>query len=162
VDVLGLTIDEALEVFAEESKIRSKLEPFSRVGLGYLTLGQPLSTLSGGEHQRVRLALALGDPGRGMLYVLDEPTTGLHAADVRVLLRCFDELIAAGGSVLVVEHDLDVIRRADWVIDLGPGGGPSGGKVVAEGSPASLATHAGSLTGMALAEVLKSAPSSPA
>jgi len=158
VDVLALTIDEALEVFAGESRIRSKLEPFSRVGLGYLTLGQPLSTLSGGEHQRVRLALALGEPGRGVLYVLDEPTTGLHAADVRVLLRCFDELIAAGGSVLVVEHDLDVIRRADWVIDLGPGGGPAGGRVVAEGPPASLVSQSASLTGAALAECLESVP----
>ena len=150
VDVLNLTIEEALSVFADEKAIASKLEPFRRVGLGYLTLGQPLSTLSGGEHQRVRLALALADPARGVLYVLDEPTTGLHAADVRVLMACLEELIAAGGSVLVVEHDLDVIRRADWVIDLGPGGGPDGGRVVAEGPPGVLADHPASATGRAL------------
>ena len=161
VDVLGLTIDEALEVFSEESRIISKLEPFSRVGLGYLTLGQPLSTLSGGEHQRVRLALALAEPARGVLYVLDEPTTGLHAMDVRVLLDCLDELIAAGGSVLLVEHDLDVIRRADWVIDLGPGGGPEGGRVVAQGTPASLQTNHDSATGRALGELGRAASTSP-
>jgi len=150
VDVLGLTIEEAMAVFAGQSRIVSKLEPFVRVGLGYLTLGQPLSTLSGGEHQRVRLALALADPARDVLYVFDEPTTGLHAADVRVLLGCLDELIVAGGSVLVVEHDLDVIGRADWVIDLGPGGGPEGGRIVAEGSPATVAGNRDSATGRAL------------
>ena len=161
VDVLGLTIEEALDVFAEQARIKSKLEPFQRVGLGYLTLGQPLSTLSGGEHQRVRLALALAEPARGILYVLDEPTTGLHAADVQVLMTCLDELIAAGGSVLVVEHDLDVIRRADWVIDLGPGGGPEGGRLVAEGTPSSLAANPDSATGRALAEA-QGSPANPA
>jgi excinuclease ABC subunit A len=150
VDILDLTIEEALAVFAGQSRIASKLEPFARVGLGYLTLGQPLSTLSGGEHQRVRLALALARPARGVLYVFDEPTTGLHAADVRVLLGCLDELISAGGSVLVVEHDLDVIRRADWVIDLGPGGGPEGGRIVAQGSPSTVAANRDSATGRAL------------
>lgn len=150
VDVLGLTIEEALVVFSGQSRITSKLEPFGRVGLGYLTLGQPLSTLSGGEHQRVRLALALAQPARGVLYVFDEPTTGLHAADVRVLLGCLDELISAGGSVVVVEHDLDVIRRADWIIDLGPGGGPEGGRVVAQGSPSTVAANRESATGRAL------------
>jgi excinuclease ABC subunit A len=156
VEVLGLTIEEALTVFAGESRIESCLEPFRRVGLGYLTLGQPLSTLSGGEHQRVRLALALARPGRGILYVLDEPTTGLHAADVRVLLACLDELIAAGGSVLVVEHDLDVIQRADWVIDLGPGGGPDGGMIVAQGPPSVVAGNPDSATGRALVGAEKS------
>ena len=151
VDVLGLTIEEALGVFADEKRIATRLEPFARVGLGYLTLGQPLSTLSGGEHQRVRLALALGERARGCLYVLDEPTTGLHAADIRTLLACLEDLIASGGSVVVVEHNLDLIRRADWIIDLGPGGGPEGGRIVAEGNPSALAKAPESETGRALA-----------
>ena len=117
------------------------------MGLGYLTLGQPLSTLSGGEHQRVRLALALTESAAGRLYVFDEPTTGLHAADVQVLLRCLLELIEQGGSVVVIEHNLDLIRRADWVIDLGPEGGPGGGQIVAEGTPEEVARIEASYTG---------------
>ncbi len=150
VDVLGATLDEAVELFAEDSKIRARLEPFLRVGLGYLTLGQPLSTLSGGEHQRVRLALALANPAPNTLYVLDEPTTGLHAADIAVLLACFDALVDAGASLIVVEHDLDVVARADWVIDLGPGGGPGGGRIVFSGPPEALVDADSSLTGQAL------------
>jgi len=155
VDVLDLTLEEAARVFADDREIVERLAPFVRVGLGYLTLGQPLSTLSGGESQRVRLALALwNESGRGprreVLYVLDEPTTGLHPADVEVLLGCLGELLDAGGSVLAVEHNLDFIRRADHVIDLGPGGGPEGGEVVAEGSPEALARHPVSKTGAAL------------
>lgn len=150
VDVLALTIDEAVVVFAEDRQIVSRLEPFQRVGLGYLTLGQPLSTLSGGENQRVRLGLALADPGPGKLYILDEPTTGLHAADVEVLLGCLDALIEAGGSAWVIEHHLDVIRRADWVIDLGPEAGPGGGQLVAAGPPQALARVPESYTGQAL------------
>src|SRR5690606_29461893 len=132
VDVLALGIDEACELFAGDAKLVERLRPLVRVGLGYLTLGQPLSTLSGGERQRLRLAQALVEGAGRTLYVFDEPTTGLHASDVGVLLDCFDEVIDAGASVLVVEHDLDVIARADWVIDLGPGGGPHGGRLVAE------------------------------
>jgi excinuclease ABC subunit A len=151
VDVLALTLDEAVEAFAaDDPQVAARLEPFVRVGLGYLTLGQPLSTLSGGEHQRVRLALALADPAPGKLYVLDEPTTGLHAADVEVLLGCLDALVDAGGSVIVIEHSLDVIRRADWVIDMGPEGGPGGGTVVAAGPPDAIARTSASLTGRAL------------
>jgi excinuclease ABC subunit A len=150
VDVLALTIDEAREVFADSRRIADRLEPFSRVGLGYLTLGQPLSTLSGGEHQRVRLALALQEAAQDTLFVLDEPTTGLHAADIAVLLGCLDALIDGGGSVLVVEHNLDVIRRADVIIDMGPGGGPEGGHVVAVGSPEELRNVEASYTGAAL------------
>ncbi|MCZ6784346.1 MAG: excinuclease ABC subunit UvrA [Proteobacteria bacterium] len=154
VDVLELTIADALEVFANERGIAEKLRPFSRVGLGYLRLGQPVSTLSGGEHQRLRLALALGEGAADVLYVLDEPTTGLHPFDIRVLLSCLDELVEAGGSVLVVEHNLDVVRQADWVIDLGPEGGPSGGQIVAVGTPEELARVAASHTGAALRAAL--------
>jgi excinuclease ABC subunit A len=148
VDVLRLTLDEVLEVFADDPRIAARLDAFQRVGLGYLTLGQPLSTLSGGEIQRLRLAL--GERNPGALYVLDEPTTGLHPADIEVLLGCLDELLEAGGSVIVVEHNLDVIRHADHVIDLGPEGGPDGGALVACGTPAALARVRGSRTGAAL------------
>ena len=153
VDVLGLSVEEALAFFADDAKIVERLAPLERVGLGYLTLGQPLSTLSGGESQRLRLALALREGAPRTLYVLDEPTTGLHASDVEVLLGCLDDLLARGASVIVVEHNLDVIRRADHVIDLGPEGGPGGGRVVAAGTPAEVArseTH----TGAALRAVL--------
>jgi excinuclease ABC subunit A len=146
-DVLDLGLEEACEFFADQPKIVARLEPLVRVGLGYLRLGQPLSTLSGGENQRLRLGQALIEgPGR-TLYIFDEPTTGLHPADTDVLLRCLDEVIEGGASVIVVEHDMDVIRRADWVIDLGPGGGPDGGQVVAKGPPDAVARVSGSLTG---------------
>jgi len=150
VDVLGLTIEEAVEAFAHEPAIAGRLEPLRRVGLGYLTLGQPLSTLSGGEHQRVRLALALAEGQRDALFVLDEPTTGLHPVDIQVLMDCLDDLIELGGSVIVIEHNLDVIRRADFVLDLGPGGGPNGGGLVASGTPAEIAACEASVTGKAL------------
>ena len=149
-DVLEMTLDEAIALFVREKQIVTRLEPFARVGLGYLTLGQPLSTLSGGENQRVRLALALGEDKAGALYVMDEPTTGLHPADIEVLLGCLDALVDAGGTVVLVEHNLDVIRHADFVIDLGPEGGPGGGRIVATGSPAEIATVASSHTGLAL------------
>ncbi len=150
VDVLAMTLDEATAFFAEDAAVTERLRPYVRVGLGYLTLGQPLSTLSGGEIQRLRLGSALGEGPSRSLYVLDEPTTGLHPADVEVLLACLDELLDAGGSVLVVEHNLDLIRRADWLIDLGPEGGPGGGRVIAAGTPAAVARVAGSQTGAAL------------
>jgi len=124
-----------------------------RVGLGYLRLGQPLSTLSGGENQRLRLGQALVEGPRRTLYIFDEPTTGLHPADTDVLLRCLDQVIDAGASVIVIEHDLDVIRSADWVIDLGPGGGPEGGRIVAEGPPEVIAEASASLTGRFLKEL---------
>jgi excinuclease ABC subunit A len=149
-ELLDLTIDEAQSVFANESSVVDRLAPFARVGLGYLTLAQPLSTLSGGELQRMRVALALGEkPGRS-LYVLDEPTTGLHASEVQVLLDCLSQLLAAGGSVIVVEHNLDVIRLADHVIDVGPEGGPGGGRIVAQGPPEAIAAVEASHTGRAL------------
>lgn len=150
VDVLGLTIDEAAAAFGGDAAIAPRLEPFRRVGLGYLTLGQALSTLSGGESQRVRLALALADGAADALYVLDEPTTGLHPADVEVLLGCLEDLLAGGGSVLLVEHNLELIARADHVIDLGPEGGPGGGRLMAAGTPAEVAAHPTSRTAIAL------------
>ncbi len=158
VEVLQLTLAEAAEVFAADRAIAERLRPFLRVGLGYLTLGQPLSTLSGGEGQRLRLGLALADGGARTLYVLDEPTTGLHAADVEVLLACLDELLDAGASVVVIEHNLDVIRRADFVIDMGPEGGPGGGRVVVAGTPAEVARCKASWTGAALRDGLERAP----
>jgi excinuclease ABC subunit A len=150
VDVLGSSVDDALAFFAGDAKIEARLEPLRRVGLGYLSLGQPLSTLSGGEAQRLRIAQALHEPASRRLFVFDEPTAGLHPADIRVLVQCLDELLAAGASALVVEHDLDLIRCADWVIDLGPEAGPGGGRVVAEGPPEAIARTAGSHTGAAL------------
>jgi excinuclease ABC subunit A len=153
VDVLALTVDEALAFFDDGPAIAKRLRPLARVGLGYLTLGQPLSTLSGGEAQRLRLAQALAERGAGSLYVLDEPTTGLHPADVRLLLDCFDQVLAAGSSLLVVEHNLDLIRAADCVIDLGPGAGPEGGCLVAMGPPEAVARCPESVTGAALRAV---------
>ena len=150
VDVLGMSVEEALEFFAGDAKIAARLEPLRRVGLDYLTLGQPLSTLSGGESQRLRIAQALQEEASRRLFVFDEPSTGLHPADIRVLIGCLDALIAAGASVIVVEHDLDLVRAADWVIDLGPDAGPRGGCVVAEGPPELIARAPTSHTGAAL------------
>ncbi len=148
-DVLELSVDEVLERFAEETDIVRKLGPLQRLGLGYLRIGQPLSTLSGGEAQRLKLARALSRVESGALFVLDEPSAGLHADEVAHLLSCLDAIVLAGGSVLFVEHDLDVIRAADWVIDLGPHAGASGGRIVAAGTPAEV-SKADTLTGRAL------------
>jgi excinuclease ABC subunit A len=150
VDVLALPVEDARALFSDDRKIVRRLEPLARVGLGYLALGQPLSTLSGGEAQRLRIARALTEGSEGCLFVLDEPTTGLHPADIEVLLNCLDRILEAGGSVIVVEHNLDVIRRADFVIDLGPEGGPGGGRLVAAGPPEVIAGSPGSHTGAAL------------
>jgi len=149
-ELLELSVEEARGLFAGDATIAGRLEPFARVGLGYLTLAQPLSTLSGGELQRLRVALALGAERDRSLYVLDEPTTGLHASEVQVLLDCLGELLDGGASVLVVEHNLDVIRLADHVIDVGPEGGPEGGRIVAAGTPAAIAACEASHTGRAL------------
>nr|WP_233280834.1 excinuclease ABC subunit UvrA [Devosia oryziradicis] len=147
-DVYLMSIAEAVEFFTEPAIARI-LKGLDDVGLGYLTLGQPLSTLSGGERQRLKLAAELGKEGN--IYVLDEPTTGLHMNDVDTLIGLFDRLVDAGSSVIVIEHNLDVISRADWVIDLGPGAGQGGGTVQFEGVPADLAKAKGSLTGQHLA-----------
>jgi excinuclease ABC subunit A len=154
-DVLDLTVTEALDFFSSQSRIADRLELLNDVGLGYLHLGQPATTLSGGEAQRVKLAteLAKRDTGR-TLYILDEPTTGLHFEDVRLLLEVLHRLVAKGNSVVVIEHNLDVIKTADWVIDLGPEGGARGGRVVAEGSPEAVTRVEASHTGRFLARVL--------
>lgn len=147
-DVYEMSITEAVEFFTEPAIARI-LKGLDDVGLGYLTLGQPLSTLSGGERQRLKLAAELGKEGN--IYVLDEPTTGLHMNDVDTLIGLFDRLVDAGSSVIVIEHNLDVISRADWVIDLGPGAGQDGGTIQFEGVPADLAKASHSLTGQHLA-----------
>ncbi|WP_433258736.1 ATP-binding cassette domain-containing protein [Streptosporangium sp. CA-135522] len=143
-EVLAFSAAEALEFFVEP-KIRATLQAMDDVGLGYITLGQPLSTLSGGERQRLKLAIELGNPAS--IYVLDEPTTGLHMNDVDNLIGLLDRLVDSGSTVIVIEHNLDVISRADWIIDLGPGAGHDGGRVVFEGSPADLAESPASVTG---------------
>lgn len=147
-DVYEMSVTEATDYFTEPT-IAKIIRGLDDVGLGYLTLGQPLSTLSGGERQRLKLAAELGKSGN--IYVLDEPTTGLHMNDVDTLIGLFDRLVDAGSTVIVIEHNLDVISRADWVIDLGPGAGHEGGSVVFEGTPTGLKGAKGSLTGAALA-----------
>src|ERR1044071_352174 len=154
-EVLDLTVADALEFFSAQGRIREKLELLNDVGLGYLHLGQSATTLSGGEAQRVKLAteLAKRDTGR-TLYILDEPTTGLHFEDVRLLLEVLHRLVDKGNSVLVIEHNLDVVKTADWVIDLGPEGGGQGGSIVAEGTPEDVARTKASYTGQFLKRVL--------
>ncbi len=154
-DILDLSVDEALEVFEHIPKIHRVLETLSQVGLGYIKLGQSSTTLSGGEAQRVKLAAELCKQGTGRtLYILDEPTTGLHFADVHRLLMVLQQLVDKGNTVLVVEHNLEVIKTADYVIDLGPEGGDQGGRIVCEGRPEDLACHPDSYTGQYLKKVL--------
>ena len=155
-DVLDLTVADALDFFEHQPRIRAKLELLNDVGLGYIHLGQSATTLSGGEAQRVKLAteLAKRDTGR-TLYILDEPTTGLHFEDVRLLLDVLHRLVDKGNTVIVIEHNLDVVKTADWVIDLGPEGGDAGGKVVAAGTPEAVARTKGSHTGQFLRKVLQ-------
>ncbi len=155
-DVLGLTCESALEFFANIPSIAKKLQTLVDVGLGYITLGQPATTLSGGEAQRVKLATELSRRPTGRtLYILDEPTTGLHMEDVNKLLGVLHALVDSGNSMIVIEHNLDVIKNADWVIDMGPEGGAGGGMVVAEGTPESVAANKNSFTGSYLKHVLK-------
>jgi excinuclease ABC subunit A len=146
-EVLGMTVDAAWAFFAEEPPLRRSLHVLREVGLGYLRLGQPATELSGGEAQRIKLATELQRTQRGhSLYVLDEPTTGLHPSDVEKLVVQLDELVAAGNTVVVVEHDMRVVAGADWVIDIGPGAGEEGGRVVAAGPPRVVARARGSRT----------------
>jgi excinuclease UvrABC ATPase subunit len=142
-DILGMTTEEALEFFPEP-KIRKVVQALNDVGLGYLRLGQPLNTLSGGECQRLKLATKLHK--KSSIYVMDEPTTGLHMSDVGHLLEIIERLVNQGNTVIVIEHDLDVIRNADWIIDLGPDAGSAGGRVVFEGTPSELVESESSLT----------------
>jgi excinuclease UvrABC ATPase subunit len=138
-----MTVAEALEFFTQREIVR-RLQAMSDVGLDYLTLGQPLSTLSGGEAQRIKLASELHK--KGSVYVMDEPTTGLHMSDLTHLLAIIDRLVDGGNTLIVIEHNLDVIRNADWIIDLGPEGGNKGGRVVFEGTPMDLLDATESLT----------------
>ena len=152
-DVLDMPVEEALEFFQHIPKIRRRLETLNDVGLGYIRLGQPATTLSGGEAQRVKLATELSKIATGRtLYILDEPTTGLHFADVQRLLEVLHRLVDQGNSVVVIEHNLDVIKTADRLIDMGPEGGEEGGEVVATGTPEEVAGTPGSYTGAFLAE----------
>src|SRR5829696_4859514 len=161
-DVLEMTIEEALDFFSAVPNVRAKLQTLNDVGLGYVHLGQPATTLSGGEAQRVKLSTELSRRATGKtLYVLDEPTTGLHFADVEKLLEVLHRLVDGGNTVLVIEHNLDVIKTADWIVDLGPEGGDRGGRIIAEGTPETVAATLGSATGEYLARVLRGEPLVP-
>jgi excinuclease ABC subunit A len=158
-DVLGMTVTEAAKFFgahASGRRVAKRLKVLDDVGMGYVRLGQSASTLSGGEAQRVKLAshLANQEADRHTLFIFDEPTTGLHFDDVAKLLTCFDALIEQGNSVLIIEHNMDVIKCADWVVDLGPEAGDGGGTIVGEGTPEQIAAIAASHTGRFLKRVL--------
>jgi excinuclease ABC subunit A len=154
-DILGMTIEDAVEFFKPIPRIHKKLETLLHVGLGYIRLGQPATTLSGGEAQRVKLASELAKRSTGQtFYILDEPTTGLHFEDVRRLLLVLHQLVDQGNTVLVIEHNLDVIKTADWLIDLGPEGGNRGGEIVAKGTPEEVAKVPQSATGQFLGPIL--------
>ena len=153
--VLQMTVREALSFFTGAPKVVRRLHILDEIGLGYLRLGQPATTLSGGEAQRVKIAAHLSSRKTDrMLYVLDEPTTGLHFDDIAKLLAAFHKLLDAGNSLLVIEHNLDVIKSADWIIDLGPEGGAGGGQVVAVGTPEQVAMDGASHTGRYLRPLL--------
>jgi excinuclease ABC subunit A len=157
-EVLQLTVDEAIQFFSGAPRLVNKLKVLADVGLGYLRLGQSATTLSGGEAQRIKLAAHLGQASsEGILYIFDEPTTGLHFDDISKLLDSFERLVDNGASVLIIEHNLDVIKAADWIVDLGPEGGDRGGYVVATGRPEDIAAVPGSHTGSFLKESLAAA-----
>ena len=154
--VLDMTAEEAVDFFENLPKIRKKAQMLQEVGLGYVKLGQSSTTLSGGEAQRVKLATELARVSTGRtIYILDEPTTGLHAADVHKLIEVLQQLVEAGNTVLVIEHNLDVIKTADYLIDLGPEGGDGGGTLVAAGTPEEVAATEGSFTGAYLKKYLE-------
>ena len=154
-DLLDMPIDEALKALGNIPHVTQKLQTLVDVGLGYIELGQSSTTLSGGEAQRIKLARELSRRQTGRtLYILDEPTTGLHFDDVKKLLSVLNRLVDLGNTVLIIEHHLDVIKQADWIIDLGPEGGEAGGRIVAQGTPEQVARNKKSYTGQALARVL--------
>jgi excinuclease ABC subunit A len=154
-DVLEMPVEEALEFFAKIPKLRRRLQTLHDVGLDYVRLGQPATTLSGGEAQRVKLATELQKIATGRtLYVLDEPTTGLHLADIEKLLEVLHRLVDTGNTVLVIEHNLDVVKQADWIVDLGPEGGDAGGEIVATGTPEDVTLVEASHTGRFLRPLL--------
>jgi excinuclease ABC subunit A len=156
-DVLQWTVDEAITRFRHQPRLGAALWQLQQVGLGYLRLGQPATTLSGGEAQRLKIARELAQAGKRdgrKLYILDEPTTGLHLDDVRVLIQVLDRLVDAGHTVVVIEHHMDVVKRADWVVDLGPEAGDGGGRVVAQGTPEDVARVEASHTGRYLRPLL--------
>jgi excinuclease ABC subunit A len=156
-DVLDMTVREALAFFASTAKVLRRMQVLDEIGLGYLRLGQPATTLSGGEAQRIKIAAHLAShAGERLLYILDEPTTGLHFDDIAKLLAAFRKLLDAGHTLVVIEHNLEVIKTADWIIDLGPEGGEDGGRVVAMGTPEQVAHVPASHTGRFLQEILSS------
>jgi excinuclease ABC subunit A len=154
-DVLDMTVDEAADLFKAVPSIRDKMETLKRVGLSYVKVGQQATTLSGGEAQRVKLAKELSRRSTGRtLYILDEPTTGLHFHDVAQLLDVLHELVDQGNTMIVIEHNLEVVKTADWIVDMGPEGGDAGGEVVAQGTPEQIARNPKSYTGQHLKPVL--------
>jgi excinuclease ABC subunit A len=158
-DVLNMTVEEATELFVNIPAIHQKLETLSAVGLDYIKLGQSSTTLSGGEAQRIKLTRELAKKATGKtIYFLDEPTTGLHFHDVKKLIRVLDELVAKGNTVVVIEHNLDIVKSADYIIDLGPGGGDAGGEVIATGTPEEIAGNKKSYTGEFLNVLLNDIP----
>src|SRR6185295_14904561 len=156
-DVLNMSVEEGVTFFATEPAISRKIQVLNDLGLGYLTLGQSATTLSGGEAQRVKIATELSTLQRSKhtVYILDEPTTGLHLADVERLLQSLNRLVDAGHTVILIEHHLDVIKTADWVIDLGPEGGHAGGEIVATGTPEAIARVKASYTGKFLRQRIR-------
>ena len=155
-DVLDMTVEEALKFFENIPKIKSKIQTLYDVGLGYIKLGQPSTTLSGGEAQRVKLATELSKKATGKtLYILDEPTTGLHIADVHKLIDILQRLVDTGNSIIVIEHNLDLIKTADYIIDLGPEGGEKGGQIIAVGTPEQITRNDQSYTGKFLKKYLE-------
>ena len=155
-DILDMSIDEAIDFFANIPKIARKFQTLKEVGLGYIKVGQPATTLSGGEAQRVKLATELSKRATGRtVYILDEPTTGLHTADVHKLIEVLQRLVEAGNTVIVIEHNMDVIKTADHIIDLGPEGGTGGGTIVACGTPEEVANNPASYTGQYLKKYLE-------